>query len=127
MHIYQSGDDSPFKVFTTAAALPAGAFRAVTLTETGVRLSAAGELPLGLLTAETEACAAGADVNVQIKGVGLWTAGEAFKAGDLLSAGADGTAVKTTSGQPVFARALENCTSGAARVQIINAGLTSAT
>ena len=53
----------------------------------------------------------------------MWQVGEEIKAGDLLSCGEGGKAVKTTGGKFIFARAMENCAAnGVAPVQIINAG-----
>ena len=124
MFIGQTANLSPTHVFTVATALTGGAFTAVMLGENGVKTCAAGEVPIGILTAETELPqAVGEDVNVQILGGAKWIAGAALKAGDLLAAGANGVAVKATSGQYIFARALENAAAGeAVQVQIINAG-----
>ena len=108
-YTYSMIDTSPTRVFTASAELTGGAFTAVTLDENGVKTSAAGDTPIGILAAETELpCAAGEDVNVQVCGGSLWIVGEAVKAGDLLAAGADGKAVKAASGAFALAQALEN-------------------
>lgn len=124
MFIGQTANLSPTHVFTVATALTGGAFTAVTLGENGVKTCAAGEVPIGILTAETELPqAVGEDVNVQILGGAKWIAGVALKAGDLLAAGADGKAIKATSGAFVFAQALSAAAVGeAAEVLIIRGG-----
>lgn len=124
MFIGQTANTSPTHVFTVATALTGGAFTAVTLGENGVKTCAAGEVPIGILTAETELPqAVGEDVNVQILGGAKWIAGAALKAGDLLAAGADGKAIKATSGAFVFAQALSAAAVGeAAEVLIIRGG-----
>lgn len=124
MFIGQTANTSPTHVFTVATALTGGSFTAVTLTENGVKTCAAGEVPIGILTAETELPqAVGEDVNVQILGGAKWIAGAALKAGDLLAAGADGKAIKATSGAFVFAQALSAAAVGeAAEVLIIRGG-----
>lgn len=117
-------NQSPTSEFVTAAGLSGAAFTAVTLTENGVVTAGLSAIPIGILTAENELpLDAGEHVTAQITGGSLWTAGESLKAGDFLSAGADGLAVKSTAGDFVFAQALENTAQGAtARVQIIRAG-----
>lgn len=117
-------NQSPTAEFVTAAGLSGAAFTAVTLTENGVKTSAADEMPIGILTAENELpIEAGENVTVQTTGGSLWTAGEAIKAGDFLAAGASGVAVKAAAGKFIFAQALNNAAQGAtAHVQIIRAG-----
>lgn len=114
MYMGQTTDFSPTRVFKVATALMGAAFTAVTLGENGLATSAAGDVPIGILTAETELPqAVGEEVNVQVVGGAMWIVGEAVKAGDLLAAGADGKAVKATSGNFAFAQALEAAASGA--------------
>ena len=109
MNMYSAIDCSPTRVFQTSAALTGGAFTLVTLGENGVATSAAGDVPIGVLAAETELpVAQNEDVNVVVKGGTLIIVGEAVKSGDVLAAGADGKAVKATSGKFIFAQALEN-------------------
>ena len=95
-----------------------GAYTAVALTENGVITAAQNSVPIGiLLDDEAE------NVTVQLDGGSLWTAGESLKAGDFLSAGLSGAAFKSTSGDFIFAQALENAAQGAtAHVRIIRAG-----
>lgn len=107
MFMGQTANLSATHVFTVATALTGGAFTAVTLTENGVKTSAAGEMPIGILTAETELPqAVGEDVACVVIGGAKWIAGETLKAGDLLTAGAGGKAIKATSGKFIFAQAL---------------------
>lgn len=124
MFMGQTADTSPYRVFKASAAITAGAFTAVTLGENGVATSAAGDIPVGILSAETGDVAQGEDVNAQIMGGTLWLAGEAIKQGDLLAAGDDGKAAKAASGKYIFAIALETAAANqAVAVQIINAGV----
>lgn len=115
---------SPTKIFPTAASLTGAAFTAVSLGENGFTAASASSIPFGIITAEHELpIAAGEDVTAQVEGGTLWQVGEAVKAGDLLSAGDGGKAVKATSGKFIFAQATENgAANSAVHVQIIKAG-----
>ena len=80
---------------------------------------------VGLLIPETEdSVAAGDDVTVQVKDIGLWTVGAAVDAGALLMSDANGKAVAATAGKFVLAQALEAATAAGQviHVQIIKAG-----
>ena len=115
---------SPTKVFKTADSLTGGAFTAVSLTENGIQTAGASAIPIGILTAENELpISANDEVTVQIMDGSIWQVGENVKAGDFLSAGDGGKAVKSTSGKFIFAQALENgAASSAIPVQIIRGG-----
>ena len=116
-------DDSPTREFTTSAALTGGAFTAVALGENGVATAAAGDTPIGIITAEYELpIAANAPVTVQVRGGCLWTVGEAVKPGDLLAVGADGKAAKAASGDFVFAQAITAATANSAAHVLITRG-----
>ena len=116
-------NESPLKVFTAAESLTGGAFTAVELGEFGIAGASAGAVPVGIIGDVDFPIEAGEDVTVQISGGGLWTAGEDVKAGDFLSAGEGGKAVKSTAGKYIFAQALQNgATSSAVEVQIIRGG-----
>lgn len=117
-------DDSPTKVFKTAADLTGGAFTALELGGSGVNTAGASSVPIGLLIGEYDLpIPAGSSVTAQIRGGSLWLAGESIAAGDFLAAGKSGVAVKATTGKFIFAQALENAKANqAAQVQIINAG-----
>ena len=71
--------------------------------------SAAGEAAIGIgIMTNDEKTAAGADVNIQIKEMGVVLAGGAVAKGDELTTDASGKLVKaTTDGQYVIAVALE--------------------
>ena len=117
-------DESATKVFNTAASLTGGAFTAVELGGSGVTTANANSVPIGLLIGEYDLpIPAGEEVTAQVRGGGLWLAGESLAAGDLLAAGASGVAVKATSGKFIFAQAVEDAKANqAAQVQIIKAG-----
>lgn len=117
-------DDSPTKVFKTAADLTGGAFTAVQLGGSGITTADASAVPIGLLIGEYELpIPAGEEVTAQIQGGGLWLAGESIAAGDLLASGASGVAVKATTGKFIFAQALTDAKPNqAAQVQIIRGG-----
>lgn len=117
-------NESATLAFNVKNNLTGGAFTAVKLSDTGVATAAAGDIPVGILTAEHELPIVTADeVTVQIKGITLWIVGENVAAGDLLATGADGVAMKATAGKFILAQALSNGTTGEAiQVQIIKAG-----
>lgn len=110
--------------FAVKSDLTGGAFTAVKFSDTGVATAGDGDIPVGILTAEHELpIVAGDEVTAQIKGISLWIVGENVSAGDLLTVGADGVAMKATAGKFILAQALMNGTTGEAiQVQIIKAG-----
>lgn len=124
MYDYSVINDSPTRVFTTAGSLEGGAFTAVSLGESGITTAGASSVAIGLLTGENELpIPEGEDVTVQLTGGGYWLAGESIAAGDLLTSGAGGKAVKAASGDFIFAQALSNGgASSAVEVQIIRGG-----
>ena len=124
MNMYSMVDDSPTRVFQTSESLTGGAFTAVALGENGVANAAAASIqPIGILAAETELpIAAGDDVNVVVSGGCLWTVNESIKAGDMLTAGEGGKAVKAASGNFIFAQALESAAAGEAAHVLITRG-----
>ena len=117
-------NESATLAFNVQSNLTGGAFTAVKLSDTGIATATAGDIPVGVLTAEHELpIVVGDEVTVQVKGITLWIAGENVSAGDLLAAGVDGAAMKATAGKFILAQALMNGTTGEAiRVQIIKAG-----
>lgn len=99
--------------------------RAVKLVEGKAVLAAEGEMPAGILLLSSEQkIPAGTECSVQIKDIGLWKAGTAFFAGDMLAVDADGLCQKAATGQYMYARALEDATASGdmVRIQIVNAG-----
>ncbi len=117
-------NESATLAFTVKNNLTGGAFTAAKFSDTGVVTATAGDVPIGILTAENELpIVAGDEVTVQVKGITLWIVGENVSAGDLLAAGADGVAMKATAGKFILAQALTDGKTGeAVQVQIIKAG-----
>ena len=117
---------SPTIVGKSTDAIANGAFLAAKFDETGgIVLAGAGENAIGLLIATTpEAVAAGEDVTVQIKDIGLWKTGAAVAAGAELTADANGAAVTATTGKYATAIALEAAAAPGAiiKVQIVKSG-----
>ena len=112
-----------------ASALTAPKGIALKLTSSGAALPSAGGDIVGIaIISNPDTVPAGDRVDVQIKDIGLWTAGGTFDAGDLLATDAAGKAVKATAGDIAVARALEGA--GAAgdlvKVQLIFAGASGA-
>lgn len=119
-------NDSPTIVGKSTGAIANGAFLAAKFDAAGgIVLAGAGEKALGLLIASTpEAVAAGEDVTVQIKDVGLWKTGAAVAAGAELTSDAAGAAVTAAVGNYVTAIALEAAAAPGAviKVQIVKSG-----
>lgn len=74
--------------------------------------------------AKTDGIAAGEDVTIQVKDIGLWKTGAAVKAGAELMADASGKAITATTGKFILAFALEEATAAdqVIRVQVCKAG-----
>lgn len=118
MFFTTSIDESPVREFAAGENLTA--LTAVELTADGLSIAGASSIPLGLTISDVEA---GDSATIQLEGGGLWLAGESLAAGDFLSAGASGVAVKATSGKFIFAQALEAApANSAAAVHIVRAG-----
>ena len=98
--------------------------KAVKLSAGKAVLPSAGEVPIGILLLSNESeLESGAEAVIQVKDMGLWKAGGTFTAGDMLAVDAEGTCQKATSGQFMYAKALEYAVKGdIVRVQIVNAG-----
>ncbi len=98
---------------------------ALALSESGAALPTAGADVAGIaVISNPDTVAAGGRVDVQIKDVGLWRAGEEFEAGALLATDATGKAVKAKTGNYIVARALEAASAAddLVKVQMLNAG-----
>ena len=117
-------NDSPTIVGKAAAAITGGAFLAAKLTTSGIAVAGAGEAAVGIFIPETESPAAGEDVTLQVKDIGLAMTGAAVDAGDLLASDANGKLIKATSGKFILAVALETATATnqVISVQICKAG-----
>jgi len=126
MYISTSINDSPVITGKATAAIENGAFLAAKFDANGgIVLAGAGENALGLLIATTpKNVAAGEDVTVQIKDIGLWKTGGAVAAGAELTSDANGAAVTATTGNYVTAIALEAATDAnqIIKVQIVKSG-----
>lgn len=89
------------------------------------KVAAAGKNAIGIVLPDCDDKASiGDDLNVQIKDIGAWTAGEAVAYGDELAVGSGGKAVKATQGNFIVGIALEAATQAGQRiaVQIAKAG-----
>lgn len=109
-YLATSINESPVIAEKAGAAIEDVRGRAVKFDENGnVALCAAGELALGvgIMTNDT-GLAAGNDVHVQIKDIGLVCAGAAIRKGTELAVGADGKFVEASGGEFVSAIALSS-------------------
>ena len=109
-----------------ASALTAPKGIALALSSSGVALPSAGGDVVGIaIISNPDSVPAGGRVDIQVKDIGLWTAGGTFDAGDLLATDAAGKAVEAAAGKRIVARALEGAAAAGdlVKVQIINAGL----
>ena len=89
------------------------------------KVAEAGANAIGIVTPSSDdAVAAGDDLNVQVKDIGTWIAGEAVDAGAELTPDANGKAVEAAEGDFITAVALEAATAAGQRisVQICKAG-----
>lgn len=79
------------------------------ITDGAITLAGTGEdiIGVGLITND-ENLTSGADVDIQIKDIGMVEAGAAVKMGDQLTVDATGRAVKATAGNYIFGIALED-------------------
>ncbi len=113
-------NSSPTVVFPANAAITGAQCKAVKLNASGkVVLAGAGEAALGIIViSDDENIAAGQDVNIQVKDIGMWEAGAAVKAGDLLACDANGKAVKATASSYIMGVALTSATSAGTRVRV---------
>lgn len=125
-YIGTSINESPVITAPAGAELTVAAFKAVKFNAAGAFvLAGAGEAAVGVLLADTtEKAPVGTDLTAQVKDIGLWKSGAAFKAGDLLTSDAQGRAVAAAVGNFILAQALAAADGAdqAVRVQIIKAG-----
>lgn len=115
-------NDSAVIVIKAGEEIPKPAFLAI-----GVdgKVAKAGKNAIGIVLPSCDyKVTAGDDLDVQIKDIGVWTAGEAVAYGDELAVGADGKAVKATQGAFIVGIALEASTQAGQfiAVQIVKAG-----
>ena len=117
--------DSATIVVPVKTEIKTGPFTAVALGSGGAFPCSDTLVPVGLTIAETSAAlAVGADVNVQVKDIGVWKGGAAFAAGDPLTSDAEGLAIKAAAGKFILGFALEDCSTKGqtVKVQITKSG-----
>lgn len=107
-YLATSINESPVIVETAGAAITDIRGRAVKFSSGKIVLCGAGDAALGVgIMTNDETIAAGQDVHVQIKDIGLVYAGAAITKGANLSADANGALVPTASDAAVVAVALD--------------------
>lgn len=113
-------NESPVIVLEAKEAIAGGA-RAIAMAVDGGKaaLPSRGAAVIGITVMETdEALEAGEDVEIQIKDIGKWVAGEAVAIGDELTADAAGKAVKASGGDFIVGYALTAATAAGSLVQV---------
>ena len=112
-------NSSPTVVFPAGADISGARCVALALSNGKLALPAAGAMALGISIGETdEDVAAGTDIDIQIKDIGKWMAGEAIAVGDELMTDAEGKAVKATSGKFIMGVALTAAATAGSLVQV---------
>jgi len=122
---YAQINESPTVSLKAASALTAPKAIALAFGASGVALPSAGADCVGIaLISNPDAVAAGGDVDIQVKDIGLWEASAAITQGALLATTAAGKAVTAGSGDHIIARALEAATAAGdlITVQLLNSG-----
>ena len=111
---------SPTIVLQAKEAIASGARAIALAVSTGKAAKpSAGAAVIGISGMETDdAVAAGDDIEIQIKDIGKWTAGEAIAVGDELATDAAGKAVKATAGDFIVGYALSAATAAGTLVQV---------
>ncbi len=126
MYLSTGINDTPTIVGKATADINGGAFLAAKFDANGgIVLAGAGDNAIGIMPATTpDSVAAGEDVNIQIKDIGLWKTGAAVAAGAELTSDADGKAVTAAVGNFVTAIALEAATDAdqVIKVQVVKYG-----
>ena len=123
-------NESPTIVLTAGEKLEDARGIALALNGEKVAKPAAGSHVIGLSIIETdETVEAGRDVDIQIKDIGKWVAGEKITVGTELATDAEGRAVPAKAGNFIVGVALSNASEAGTwvKVQIIKAGYKPAT
>ena len=123
-------NESPTIVLPTGVKLENARGIALSVQDGAVVKPTAGAHVIGISLIETdEIVEKGGDVNIQIKDVGKWVAGEKLAIGAELATNAEGKAVAAKAGDFIVGIALSNATKAGTwiQVQIINAGYKPAT
>lgn len=118
-------NESPTVVFPAGEKLEAARGIALAIKDGAVVKPAAGANVIGISLIETdEVVEQGDDVDIQIKDIGKWAAGEEITAGTELATNADGKAVAAKAGDFIVAVALSNAASEGTwiKVQMIKGG-----
>lgn len=118
-------NESPTIVLPAGEELTNARGIAVAIKNGAVVKPAAGAHAIGLTLIETdETVEAGTDVDIQIKDIGKWVAGEKITAGTELATNTEGKAVAAKEGDFIVGVALNNAVEAGTwiKVQIINAG-----
>ena len=108
-YLATSINESPVIVGTAASAITDVRGHAVKFSSGNIVLAGAGDVPLGIgimTNGDEGAIAAGADVDIQIKDIGLVCAGAAITKGASLSVDANGCFIPATSSTAAVAVAL---------------------
>ena len=126
MFISTAINDTPTIVGKAGIPLVGAAFHAAVFDAAGDIVPAgAGANAVGLFVPTTpDVVAAGADVNVQIKDIGLWVTGAAVLAGAEVASNAAGQAITAAANAFIVGIALETATAAGQiiKVQIVKAG-----
>lgn len=115
-------NESPVIVVPAGEAIAAPAFLAVLADG---KVAGAGEAAIGIITpSNDDAAAVGDDLNVQIKDIGTWIAGEAITKGAELTPDANGKAAAASDGDFILGIAITAAAAAGERirVQICKAG-----
>lgn len=118
-------NESPTIVMEAGAEIENAQGIALAISNGKVGLPTAGTNVIGLsLFTNDEVIKAGDDVNIQVKDIGKWIAGEEIAAGDELTTDASGKAVKAAEGDFITAIALSSAENAGTvvKVQIVKAG-----
>lgn len=118
-------NESPTVVFPAGEKLEAARGIALAIKDGAVIKPEAGANVIGISLIETdEVVEQGDDVDIQIKDIGKWVAGEEITAGTELATNADGKAVAAKAGDFIVAVALSNALSEGTwiKAQIIKGG-----
>ncbi len=123
-------NDSPTIVLPAGDKLENARAIALAIKDGAVVKPEAGAHVIGISLIETdETVEKGMDVDIQVKDIGKWTAGEKITIGTELAADAEGRAVAAKAGDFILGVALSNASEAGTwiKVQIIKAGYKPAT
>lgn len=125
VRINESINESPTIVMEAGQKIEGAQGIALMIKNGKVEKPTAGANIIGLsLFTNDETIEAGSDVDIQVKDIGKWIAGEAVAVGDELTTNAEGKAVKVAEGNFISAIALSAATKkdSVVKVQLVKAG-----